>query len=551
MKKSLCSIRAIGMAALAALLAACATPPPAEPLRVQVLALNDFHGNLLPPQPFRLYKSDGSEERIAVGGAEALATAVKQLRAGKAHHVFVAAGDLIGGSPLLSALFRDEPTLESLSAMGLHFSAVGNHEFDLGRDELLRRQRGGCHPVEGCKGPQPFTGAKFRYLAASTIDETTGQPLLPAYAIKHFDGIPVGFIGLTLKGTPQLVMPSGVAGLRFEDEAEAINRAVPELRKQGAETIVVLIHEGGYPVVRNAPDACDGLSGPILDILQRMDRAVDLVVTGHTHRAYNCVIDGRRVTSGDRFGTILTDIELRIDRRTRDVVATEARNVLVRLDQFPKDPEQTQLLAGYIERARPLRERVVGRTAAEVRAERDATGASAMGGLIADAQLEATRSAGAEIAFMNTCGIRSGLAYREGGVLRFEDLYTAQPFGNQLITVSLTGAELMGLLRRQYRSQQSCNQLQVSKGFSYTWDASRPAEDRVVQASLNGEPLQATREYRVTINNFMHLGGDGFVEFARGRQPVTGPLDVDALEALVKTQGTLQAPPLGRIKRLN
>lgn len=541
-------LRSLAALLLAGALAGCATPP-AEPLRVQVLALNDFHGNLMPPQPFRLVRPDGSEERIAVGGAEALATAVKQLRAGKPHHVFVAAGDLIGGSPLLSALFRDEPTLESLSAMGLHLSAVGNHEFDLGRDELLRRQRGGCHPVDGCKGPQPFTGAKFQYLAASTLDEATGQPLLPAYAIKHFDGIPVGFIGLTLKGTPSLVMPSGVAGLRFDDEADAINRVVPALRRQGVEAIVVMIHEGGYPVAHNAPDACEGLSGPILGILQRMDRAVDLVVTGHTHRAYNCVLDGRRVTSGDKYGSVLSDIELRIDRRTRDVVGTQARNVLVRLDQFPKDAEQTRLLAAYIDRAQPLRERVVGRSSALLGKDPTASGAAPMGELIADAQLEATREAGAEIALMNTCGVRADLPQREA--LRFEDLYTAQPFGNQLVTLTLSGAELLALLQRQFRDDHGCNIVQVSRGFHYVWDARFPRDARVVQVSLNGQPLQPQRDYRVTVNQFMAQGGDRFTELLRGRDPVTGPVDIEALEAHVKRLGIVPKAELNRIRRLN
>ena len=341
---------------IAALLAGCATPPPppAGPLKVQVLAINDLHGNLLPPKGLRLPDpaEPGKTVVMEVGGVEALATAVKQLRKDQPNHIFVAAGDLIGGTPLLSALFRDEPTIESLSSMGLHVSAVGNHEFDLGRDELLRRQRGGCHPVDGCKGPQPFKGAQFQYLSASTVDTATGKTLLPAYLIRRFEDIPVAFIGLTLAGTPGLVMPTGIQGLRFDDEAETVNRLVPELRAQGVESIVVLIHEGGYTT--GNVDECPGLTGQIEAIVKKFDRAVDLVVTGHTHWAYNCMINGMRVTSGHKFGSMVTDITLTIDRQTRNVIDSQAKNILTRLDQFAKDPEQTALVAGYLERAKPL-----------------------------------------------------------------------------------------------------------------------------------------------------------------------------------------------------
>ena len=225
--------------------------------------------------------------------------------------MFVAAGDLIGASPLLSGLFHDEPTIEALSLMGLEVSAVGNHEFDEGRDELLRMQNGGCHPLAGCRGPSKFAGAKFRYLAASTIDRRTGKTLLPAYEVKEFEGIPVAFIGLTLKDTPKVVSPSGVAGLEFRDEAETVNALVPELRRRGIEAIVVLIHEGGFPT--GDYNECPDISGPIVNIVKKLDKAVDLVVSGHTHRAYKCVIDGRLVTSADKFGTLVTEIELMLD----------------------------------------------------------------------------------------------------------------------------------------------------------------------------------------------------------------------------------------------
>ncbi|MET0427077.1 MAG: metallophosphoesterase, partial [Microvirga sp.] len=324
------------------------------PLSVSVLAINDFHGNLLSPGGIRIRDPNDPAKQVLVpaGGAEAMATLIRQRSQSKRNVTFVAAGDLIGASPLLSALFHDEPTIESLSLMGLAASAVGNHEFDEGKDELLRMQNGGCHPKDGCRGPHPFAGAGFQYLAASTIDTATGKPVLPAYTVKTFEGIGVAFIGLTLKGTPDIVMPSGVAGLSFRDEAETVNALVPEIRAKGIETIIVLIHEGGFPT--GDYNECPGISGPIVEIVRKLDPAVDAVISGHTHRAYNCRIDGRLVTSADKFGTVVTDMTLTIDRTTHDVVRSEAENVIVRTDSYAKDPLQTELIASYQTLSAPL-----------------------------------------------------------------------------------------------------------------------------------------------------------------------------------------------------
>jgi 5'-nucleotidase len=251
---------------------------------VAVFAINDLHGNLRPPMGgIAIPDSQDPTKKIAVaaGGVEYMATLIHQLRARHKNSVFVAAGDLIGASPLLSGLFHDEPTVESLSLMGLDVSSVGNHEFDKGVTELMRMQNGGCHPVDGCKGPHPFTGAKYRYLAANVIDKTTGKPVLPPYYVKMFDGVPIAFVGLTLKGTADIVAPSGIAGVEFRDEADTINALVPQLRAQGIEAIVVLIHQGGIP--SGGYNECPGIAGPIVDIVKKLDKAVDVVVSGHTH----------------------------------------------------------------------------------------------------------------------------------------------------------------------------------------------------------------------------------------------------------------------------
>ena len=545
---------------VAALLAGCALPPAAVPpalaatVKVQILAINDFHGNLKPPlDGIRIQDpaNPGKRINIAAGGAEYLATQVALLRARNANHVFVAAGDLIGASPLLSALFHDEPTVEALSLMGLEASAVGNHEFDKGATELLRMQRGGCSPVAGCKGPKPFKGAGYQYLAASTVVEATGQTLLPAYHVKTFEGIPVAFIGLTLKGTPNIVVPAGVAGLRFDDEAETVNRLLPGLRAQGIEAIVVLIHEGGIPV--GDYNECPGISGPIVDIVKKLDKAVDLVISGHTHRAYNCRIDGRLVTSGDKYGTIVTAIDLVLDRQTRDVVSAQAENHIVRNATLAKAPEQTALIAQYEQLAGPLTQRVVGRIAAALPRDSNPAGETALGQVVADAQLAATRDVGAQIALMNPGGIRAALALPADGLLRYEDLFSVQPFYNNLVTMTLTGAQILQLLEQQWTGQVSARLLQVSQGFAYTWDAARPLGQRLVPGSvtLDRKPLDPAASYRVTVNSFLAGGGDSFPALKAGTDRRTGMMDVDALERYVQANPTLAPGKLDRIARLN
>jgi len=552
----------LSLVAAATALAGCATFTPSvpvntEPVKVRVLAINDFHGNLRPPRGgIRIADkaNPGKTINVDAGGAEHLATAVAELRRANPNHVFVAAGDLIGATPLLSALFRDEPTIESLGLMGLEIAAVGNHEFDKGAAELLRMQNGGCHPSEGCKGPYPFKGASFQYLAASTVDEKTGKTLLPAYKVKSFQGIPVAFIGLTLKATPSIVVPAGVAGLKFRDEADTVNELVPVLRKQGIEAIVVLIHEGG--IATGDYNECPGISGPIVDIVKRLDKAVDLVVSGHTHRAYNCRIDGRLVTSADRYGTVVSAIDLVIDPKTGDITSAVADNVIARTS-FVKDPRQTALIEQYERLVVPLAKRVVGRIGAALPRSTNPAGESALGQVIADAQLAATRApedGGAQVAFMNPGGIRADLPLPADGLVRYEDLFSVQPFYNNLVTLTLSGTQLLQLLEAQWLGQTGSGRiLHVSRGFTYTWDASKPLGQRVVPGSviLNGQAVQPTDSVRVTVNSFVAGGGDNFAIFKEARNPRTGAMDVDALEAYVRNNPAVQPGALDRILRLN
>ncbi len=541
----------------AAMFAGCATPPPAEPVKVKILAINDFHGNLKPPLGGIRVKdpaNPGKTINVDAGGAEYLATEVALLRAKNPNNIMVAAGDLIGASPLLSALFHDEPTVEAMGLIGLEVSSVGNHEFDKGVTELLRMQNGGCSPVDGCKGPQTFKGAQYTYLAASTVVQASGKTLFPPYFVKRFQGIPVAFIGLTLEGTPAMVTPAGVAGVSFRNEAETVNALVPELQRQGIEAIVVLIHEGGIPV--GDYNECPGISGAIVDIVKNLDKAVDLVVSGHTHRAYNCRIAGRLVTSGDKYGTIVTEIDLVLDPKTRDVVSAVADNHIVRHDTLAKDPRLTAHIAQYERLSGPLEQRVVGKVTGPLTRDSNRAGANVLGQVLADAQLAATRDAGAEIAFMNAGGVRADLQ-PPGNVVHYGDIFTVQPFYNNLVTLTLTGAQIVQALEQQWKGQPdgSINGrvMNVSQGFAYTWDASRPLGQRVVPGSvtLNGQPLDPAGRYRVTMNSFMASGGDNYIAFRDGSDKRTGMMDIDAFELYFKDKPALAPTPLDRIARLN
>lgn len=526
-------------------------------VNLTILALNDFHGHLHPP-PGGIRIADPSDraKRIAVpaGGAEHLATLVKQRREGRTNTIFVAAGDLIGASPFLSALFHDEPAIEALSLMGLDVASVGNHEFDEGRDELLRMQNGGCHPTEGCRGPHPFLGAKFKYLAASTFEKATGKTLLPAYEIRRYGGIPVAFIGLTLKATPLVVNPAGVTTLEFRDEAETVNALIPELKAEGVEAVVVLIHEGGFPA--GGYNECPGISGPIVDIVNRFDKAVDIVVTGHTHQAYICEIGGRLVTSADRYGTILTEIDVTLDRGTRDIVAAKAGNTIVRTDALAKDAEQTRLIAAYDERARPIAGRPSGRISDSLLRDPNRAGESVLGDIVADAQLAATAAqdkGGAVVAITNPGGIRSSLFRNGDGTVSYADVFASQPFRNQLVTMTLTGAQIKQALEQQWTAPTFPRILQVSNAFRFAWDSTRPIGERVPFESitLNGSPIEPAIRYRVTVNDFLASGGDGFSVFKDGTERRTGVYDVDALDAWFKANSPISPHTPERIRRLD
>jgi 5'-nucleotidase len=537
--------------------AAPGEPSGPKPVEVQLLALNDFHGNLEPPSGSsgRTQIGPATTQTVNSGGAEFLATQLAQLAQQQKKHntITVAAGDLIGASPLLSAAFHDEPTIESLGLAGLDYASVGNHEFDEGPAELLRIQNGGCHPVDGCADGTPFEGADFQYLSANAFMTETGEPLLAPYAIDNVQGVKVGFIGMTLEGTPDIVSAEGTAGLTFADEVATANKYAAELQAQGVETIVVLLHEGGIQTGTNAWEinGCSGLTGPITTIAADMSDAIDVVVSGHTHQAYNCRIENKLVTSASSFGRLVTDIDLSIDRRTGDVLTAMANNVIVKRD-VSADPAQTELISRYRTALGPVAGRIVGTTTSAIGRTPDDSGEFPLGNLIADSQLAATDDEeGAVAAFMNPGGVRADLP---AGSVTYEQAFTVQPFANSLVTLDLTGAQLYCMLEQQYTVGKI---LQPSDSVSYSVSASgttAPVSDpcagtRIVDGSLliDGAAVVESQTYRVTVNNFLAGGGDGFTVLQGGTDAVTGPIDLDAFTAYLGVNSPVSAPALDRI----
>jgi 5'-nucleotidase len=610
--------------AAAPALAAGPNPGPA-PISVKIVGFNDFHGTLESPGTFGANTSVPAAQRPAVGGAEYLAAYVAAMKAKNPNTVVVGGGDLIGATPLISALFFDEPAVEALNKIGLDFSAVGNHEFDKGSAELRRLQNGGCKMPGGitdpnsCKGygssaPGTFDGARFKWLSANVVETATGRTLLPAYGLKSFGGVKVAFIGMTLKGTPGIVTPTGVAGLRFMDEADTVNALMPKLRAQGVEAIVVLVHQGGFQNAAiaggvnnsdingclNNLNSTDGSVSEIAKVVARLDNAVDLVISAHTHAAYNCSKNttdnggvlrtaglankaGRLVpvTSASAFGRVLTEIDIKIDPVSRDVIDVSPKNVLVDRSNasmtaaIAADPQVKILVAAYKTAVSPLAGQVIGTITAGMSNTAAASGEMPAGDLIADAQLQATQPAalgGAVMAFMNAGGVRSPGFVKPAAAsypydLSYGEGFTVQPFGNSLVTLTLTAQQLKNVLEQQFANclgQGSSNRvMQISNGLSYTWTTAGACGTRIKDVAftptdvtvvpplvtgptdnlvIGGVVQNPAKTYRVTVNNFMATGGDGFTTFIGGTGVQGGAQDIDALVAyLAGYKGVAQA----------
>jgi 5'-nucleotidase len=529
----------------------------ADPVELQILAFNDFHGQIEPPSGTLTlyYNRTHDPNKVEVGGAEYLSAYIKELEASNPNTIVVSAGDCIGASPLISGVFHDEPTIEALNIMGLDYSAVGNHELDEGLAELERIQNGLCNSADGCQDGDPYAGAGFRYLASNMVNETTGEPVFPPYAISFVQGIPVGFIGVTLEDMPRIVSPSGVKGLKFLDEADSINQYVKELKERGVEAIVVLIHDGGTQ--DGLLNECVDMQGQIVDIVNRTDDEVDAFVTGHTHYSYNAVLDGCIVTEAGSSGKILTDIDLELDPKTKDVVSSHARNIAVD-HSVPKDGAVTDLINKYKNLSDPLANRVVGSITADITRDRSESGEYSLGDVVADSQISSGSGADkAVVAFMNPGGIRTDLMYQKvsgeekPGEVTYEEAFSVLPFGNVLVTMTLNGTQIDALLEEQFDNPDTGDSkiLQVSNGFAYCWNKSAPKGEKVDMASIkiNGKPIDPKGLYRISVNSYLADGGDNFVVLKDGTDRVGGGLDLDAFVAYLEEHSPVSPGSVDRI----
>jgi 5'-nucleotidase len=551
-------------------------------VNVQLLAFNDFHGNIQTSTTGGIRQPTATPQPppVAAGGAAILASYVRQLQTGHRNSLVVAAGDMIGASPLVSALYHDEPTIEALNKIGLDITSVGNHEFDEGEAELKRMQRGGCHPDDGCDTGHKFRGANFKFLAANVVHKDDASTLFKPYAIRKFQGKKIGFIGMTLEGTPQIVAPSGISNLNFLDEAATANRYAKELkRKHGVKAIVVLLHEGGQQSVSFTTDpatykGCVGLTGPITDIVNNTTDDVDLFITGHTHQPYNCVIDDRPVTSASSFGRLISDIDMTIGR-SGDVSKVVAENLPMYADGQTPAPDVDKLVKYYEDRSKEQREEPVGRITAEINRNNDPDGSleNRLGNLIADAQLADTAAAdrGTAVgALMNPGGVRQELFYPsspagEGdGVVTYEEAFTVQPFNNLVTTQSFTGAQLLDVLKDQWCGTNArATVLLPSSTIHYTWDQSVAASilgqpcagaaNPISGLTINGAAVDPAAPYRITTNNFLADGGDDFQSLRAGTNRTTlpeGQFDIDSLVRYMApslTGAPIAPPALDRI----
>ncbi len=536
-----------------------------ELIDLRLLGINDYHGHLQPNTP-------GSVDGKAAGGAEYLSAKLNELREDSPYNLTVAAGDLIGGSPAFSGLFHDEPSVESLNAMHVDVSSVGNHEFDEGVTELLRMQDGGCHPVDGCYFPdEPYPGADFQWLAANVVNASNDTPL-PPYWIDEVRGVKVGFIGMTLEGTDELVAASGIVGWNFLDEVDTANALVPELKAEGVEAIVVLLHEGAS---QNPPpgdvNACVDLTGPILAINDGLDPEIDAMITGHTHLPYNCLLavpggEPRIVTSAYSFGRVVSQVDLVLDRQTGEVVRSlsSATNHIVEQAALTKDPVQTEIIEKWQPKFDEIGLEKIGETTAAITRGGTPPGTdrgveSAAGNLVADAQLWATSvfaPNGAQIAFMNPGGLRSDLP---AGDILFGDAFTFQPFNNTLFTVPMTGQQIMDVLEEQCQpagSSRPILHLGVSEGFTYDLSTTVVAGDctaiTVSNMKLNGVAIGLATTYQVTMNNFLADGGDNFDTFGT-IDPflrIDGGVDIDALVEYFGANSPVAPPSTDRVNEI-
>ncbi|MFI7587298.1 bifunctional metallophosphatase/5'-nucleotidase [Spongisporangium articulatum] len=529
-------------------------------VKAQLLAINDFHGHLESKGlsiSARTATSHGPGY-VPAGGAAYLAAKLKQLKRENKNSLVVSAGDMVGASPMISGYFHDEPTVEAMNKM-VDVGAVGNHEFDEGSKELRRMVNGGCGPSHSCAA-HTYKGVTFDLLAANVVVRRTGKPMLPPTVVRSVGGAKIGFIGVTTIDTPKLLIPSGVVDIAFLDPVETIRKYAPRLRAQGADAVVVIAHEGaaqndGSTSKTSGINACDDVRGPVVDITKAVASQVDAVVSGHTHKAYNCRVDGTLLTEAATYGRLVTKIDLTIDTGAHQVVKSSAKNVVVDHDRKP-DAAVAKVVKTYEKLIATKASKSVGTLTKAADRAPSRSGETRLGGLVADAQLAATRKtkAKAQLAIVQRGVLRGDLPK---GKVTTEDVYLAQPQAVKLITKTFTGKQLDAALEGQFCNDASTTNdrmvpLNPSANFTYRYDTSKPCGKRIRMAdtTLDGKAITSTGKYRVTINAFLAAGVDGMAGFAEGTKAVTGVTDQQALTQYLKAKKTVTPPSRTRVRPL-
>ncbi|MEC1525870.1 bifunctional 2',3'-cyclic-nucleotide 2'-phosphodiesterase/3'-nucleotidase [Neobacillus niacini] len=484
-------------------------------IHVQLLGINDLHGQL---------DYSAKVNGQPAGGIAYLSGYLKDRELqNNAQTIMLHAGDAVGASRPVSALLQDEPTIHFLNEIGFDLGTVGNHEFDEGVKEMKRLIEGGSHPATAAKYGE-FEGADFPYVVANVVDEKTNQLILPPYSVKEVDGVKIGFIGVITTETPSIVTASGVAGVKFTDEVEAINKYAKVLKDQGIKSIVVLAHNPGT-------SATDGTkpTGEVVEFANQVDDEIDVIFGAHDHKYLNSTVDGKLLVQSYSYGTAFSDIDLTINPETGDITGKSAEIVTTfQTPEFLDEGVKAELDA-YMADIAPTINEEVGVAAVEITRTANEAGESALGNLIADSMRDATK---ADFAFMNSGGIRDNL---NQGPITWGELFAIQPFGNDVVTMKVTGEQIRTLLNQQFSADR--NRIMAVSGLKYTWSVEKPLGEKVLDIFLpNGKKIDPNAVYTIAVNNFMSDGGDGYTILKQGKDRKVWLTDLDTLVNYVKAQ---------------
>jgi 5'-nucleotidase len=485
-------------------------------VEIQLLGINDFHGQI---------NTTKTVDGVEMGRADYLATNMYERASENKNTLMVHAGDVVGASAPVSALFNDEPTIEILNEIGFDVGTVGNHEFDDGADECERL----VNEV-----------ADFPYTVSNVVYEGTNKTIFPSYYVKRVSGVKIGFVGVVIKDTENIVMPEAIEDIEFLDEIDSVNKSVKKLKRKGVETIVVLAH---VPGEQNSET--NEISGQIADLATGIDDSVDVIFGGHDHSGINGEVDNKLIVETYSAGKAFSDVDLVINKRTGDVIEKEAEIVNNVQEGVEPDPTIKSIIEKYELEVEPVVSQVIGVAAKDITKEQNESGESALGNLIADAQKV---NMDTDFSFLNPGGIRADL---DAGEITWGELFTIQPFSNYLVKMTMTGSQIRELLNQQWQKS-TTRMLQIS-GLSYTWDSTKEAGEKVINIyDESGNELGEDTEYTITTNSFLASGGDGFSIFATISEQIYGPVDIDALVEYIESfENDIDSSIEGRINKIN